>query len=111
MLKSNFFIFLRTINSLSYTQLLYRLFYIIKRKTLIFFKVKPLKINNDIIKIKLNSKYENILGNQYFGDLSKISGLKFEFLNKKINFKNSIYWNHPLMNEGTRLFKFNFILL
>lgn len=107
MLKSNFFIFLRTIKSLSFKQIFYRLFFISKRKILIFLKVKPINIKNEDFKILTNTKYKNILGDQYFGSLNKISVLEFEFLNKKINFKNKIDWNHPSMNEGTRLFKLN----
>lgn len=107
MLKSNLFIFLRTIKSLSFKQIFYRFFYYFKRKILIFLKVKPLKINDKDLKILTNAKFKNILGKQYFGNLKKISLLEFEFLNKQINFKNNIDWNHPSMNEGTRLFKLN----
>lgn len=56
-LFSRVFVFLRTLISLSLTQIIFRLFYVILRKFLIFLKFKPLKSD------KLNSSL--IINNQY----------------------------------------------
>lgn len=104
---SIFFVFLRTLSSLSKTQIFFRLFYVIKRKLLIFFKFVPLKLNDVESNLDTKKEFRSIIPKQYKGDIGEILNLEFSFCNKKIKFKNQINWNKNSMNEGTRLFKLN----
>lgn len=104
---SNFFVFFRTLSSLSKTQIFFRLFYVIKRKFLIFFKFVPLKLNEVECNLDTKKKFRSIIPKQYLGEIDEILNFEFSFCNKKIKFKNQINWNKNSMNEGTRLFKLN----
>lgn len=104
---SNFFVFFRTLSSLSKTQIFFRLFYVIKRKFLIFFKFVPLKLNEVECNLDTKKKFRSIIPKKYLGEIDEILNFEFSFCNKKIKFKNQINWNKNSMNEGTRLFKLN----
>ena len=99
--------FFRTLSSLSKTQIFFRLFYVIKRKFLIFFKFVPLKLNEVECNLDTKKKFRSIIPKQYLGEIDEILNFEFSFCNKKIKFKNQINWNKNSMNEGTRLFKLN----
>lgn len=104
---SSFFVFVRTLLSLSIFQIFFRVLYIIKRKLLIFLKHAPLKLNEVEKKLNTNKEFRPIINRQYHAEVDKVLDLEFNFCNKEIKFKDQIDWNKNSMNEGTRLFKLN----
>ena len=107
MFRASFFVLLRTITSLSISQIFFRIYYVIKRRTLVLSGVKPLKLKNKLKNYQSKIKFHNVFDRYYYGDFENLINLKFTFLNKEIIFNKEIDWNKKSMNEGTRLFKLN----
>ena len=101
-----------TLQQLSYIQIVYRLYYIIKRKLIeqfgSFLYTKYEKnYGNTVFRIKNNSFF--LLNNRshYPYKIEDLLENKFTFLNHNINFGNTIDWHKAELNTGTRLWKLN----
>ena len=102
---SDFFIFLRTILSLKLSQLIFRIYYLLKRSIYSLFKFRAIKTTN--YNIIPRDNIINLEISNYKGDINLLLKYNFTFLNKSIKFKNTIEWNNKIINKGTRLWKLN----
>ena len=98
---SNFFIFLRTILSLKLSQLIFRFYYLIKRRIYSILKFQAIKTTN--YNIIPRDNITNLAISTYKGDIKLLLKYNFTFLNKSIKFNNTIEWNNNIINKGTRL--------
>ena len=108
-MKNKFFLYYHTLKRLTFSQILWRLIYIFKRKYIekhsnsIFQKYKTKYIPNKVF-------YDNegfTLNNRKFyrGNIYDVLENKMTFLNHTIDFGDNVIWDLPELQKGTRLWK------
>lgn len=103
----NIRILTNTFFNLSANQIVYRVWYLIKRRIIAICNITPLKDVSH--KSQLNAKYfkrshqiEGLVSNKVRFCKDSFS---FSLLNTTISYKNDIGWNADFLNRGTRLLK------